>query len=155
GRIPAGHTAMAPVLSPDGKTLYVCNRFNNDVAVVDLAGKKATRRVNVPREPVAAAVTPDGKFLLVATHLHSGRAEADAVAASVSVIDTEAGERVHQITLPNGSGLLRDVRVSPDGRHAVVTHLLSRFHLPTTQVERGWVNTSAVSLIDLRHMRLV
>jgi DNA-binding beta-propeller fold protein YncE len=30
-RIPAGHTAMAPLLSPDGKRLYVCNRFDNDV----------------------------------------------------------------------------------------------------------------------------
>ena len=28
--IPAGHTTMAPVPGPDGKTLYVCNRFNND-----------------------------------------------------------------------------------------------------------------------------
>ena len=33
--IPAGHTAMAPVISLDSKTLYVCNRFNNDVSVID------------------------------------------------------------------------------------------------------------------------
>ncbi len=154
-RIPAGHTAMSPVLSPDGRTLYVCNRFNHDVAFIDLASRRTTRRVKVPREPVGAAVTPDGKFLLVANHLQAGRADTDVVAASVTVIDTTLGQVTREIALPNGSGLLRDVRISPDGRHAIVAHQLSRFHLPTTQVERGWVNTSAVSIIDTRAWQLI
>lgn len=153
--IPAGHTAMAPVLSPDGRTLYVCNRFNNDVAFIDLATRRTVRRVRVPREPVAAAITPDGKFLLVANHLHVGRADVDVVASSVSVIEVASGKVCREIALPNGSGLLRDVRLSPDGKHAVVTHQLSRFHLPTTQVERGWVNTSAASLIDVGGLRFI
>ena len=42
GTILTGHTSMAPVISPDGNTLYVCNRFNNDVSVIDLAAKKET-----------------------------------------------------------------------------------------------------------------
>jgi cytochrome c peroxidase len=62
---------------------------------------------------------------------------------------------VAEIRLPNGSGLLRDLRVSPDGRHAVVAHQLSRFHLPTTQVERGWINTNAVSVIDVQSQELI
>ena len=32
---------MAPLVSPDeGETLYVCNRFNNDISVIDLASWK-------------------------------------------------------------------------------------------------------------------
>ena len=154
-RIPAGHTAMAPVLSPDGRTLYVCNRFNNEVAFIDLTARKTIRQVKVPREPVSAAVTPDGKFLLVSNHLQAGRADVDVVAASVSVIDLSLGQVTREIGLPSGSGLLRDLRISPDGAHAIVAHQLSRFHLPTTQIERGWVNTSAVSLIDVRARRLI
>lgn len=150
-----GHTTMAPVLSEDGRTLYVCNRFNNEVAFLDLASGKTRQRVSVPREPVAAALTLDGRFLLVANHLQAGRADVDHVAASVSVIETGSGSVCKEIFLPNGSGLLHEVKISPDGRHAVVTHQLSRFHLPTTQVERGWVNTSAASLIDLAQLRLI
>ena len=141
------------MLSPDGRTLYVCNRFNNDVSVFDLAAKKEVRRIAVPREPFSAAVTPDGKRLLVANHLHAGRADVDVVAASVSVIDLAAGKVVKEIPLPNGSGLLREIRVSPDGRYAVVAHNLARFHLPTTQIERGWINTSAGSIIDLAELK--
>lgn len=148
-RISAGHTAMAPVLSPDGKTLYVCNRFDNTVSFLDLARGRETGRVTVRREPVAAAVTPDGKLLVVANHIHDGRADAETVAAAVSIIDTATRTVAKEIQLPNGSGLLRGVGISPDGKFAAVTHLVARYNLPTTQLERGWINTNAVSIIDL------
>ncbi len=154
-RLPAGHTAMAPVLSPDGQTLYVCNRFNDDVSVLDLASGKELARIAVLREPVAAAITPDGRFLLVANHLPRGSADAAEVTARVSVIDTAARRVTKELVLPNGSTSLNDLSVSPDGRHAVVTHILSRFHLPTTQVDRGWMNTNAKTIIDLARLEIV
>lgn len=154
-KFPAGHTAMAPVLSPDGKTLFVCNRFNDDVSVIDLATGKTVRRIPVRREPVAAAITPDGRRLLVANLLHTGRADADYVGAMVSVIDTASDRVVDDLWLPNGSGSLNDIRVSPDGKYAVVTHILSRFHLPTTQLDRGWINTNAKTIIDLARMQVL
>lgn len=154
-KIAAGHTTVAPVLSPDGNWLFVCNRFNHEVAFVNLASRQVASRVGVPREPIAADLTPDGRFLFVANHLHAGRADVDMVASSVSVIDVAGGKVSREIMLPNGSTLVRGLRISPDGRHAVVAHQLSRFHLPTTQLERGWVNTSAVSLIDVAGQQLI
>ncbi len=154
-RLRGGYQAQSPVLSPDERTLYVCNRFNNDVSIFDLATMKEVRRIGVPREPFSAAVTPDGKHLLVANHIHAGRADGDVVASSVSVIDLAAGKVLKEIVLPNGSTLLRDLRVSPDGRYAVVAHILARFHLPTTQIERGWINSNAGSIIDLAEMKLL
>jgi DNA-binding beta-propeller fold protein YncE len=151
----AGHTALAPVLSPDGRTLYVCNRFNNEVVFFDLKTGRPARRVRVAREPVAEALTRDGRFLLVANHLHNSRADLEVVAATVSVIDTTRGKVTKELKLPNGSGLLRGVAVSPDGKFAAVTHQISRFHLPTTQIERGWINNNALSLIYLEGMKLV
>ncbi len=154
-KLPAGHTAMSPVMSPDGKTLFVCNRFDDDIAVLDLATRKELCRIPVRREPVAAAITPDGKRLLVANHLHTGRADVDTVTAVVSVIDTALGQVVDDLWLPNGSGSLNDIRISPDGKYAVVTHILSRFHLPTTQLDRGWMNTNAKTIIDLARMQVL
>jgi YVTN family beta-propeller protein len=152
---PAGHTAMAPVLSPDGRTLYVCNRFGDSVSVIDLDLREPTRQIAVEREPVAAGITPDGRYLLVANLLHNGRADVEYVAASVSVIDTRAGRVVKSLKLPNGSGVLKDLRVSPDGRHAVVSHILARYPLPTTQVDRGWMNTNAKTIIDLERLEIL
>ena len=155
GSFPAGHTAMAPVPSPDGRTLYVCNRFNDEVSFLDLATQKERLHVKVQREPVAAALTADGRFLLVANHIPSGPSDADDVAAVVSVLNTADGKVVKELRLPNGSGSLQDLRVSPDGKFAVVSHILSRFHLPTTQLDRGWMNTNAKTIIDLGRMEIL
>lgn len=151
----AGHTPMAPVASADGKTLFVCNRFNNDVSIIDLQGKRPSPRVAVQREPVAAALTRDGHYLLVANLLPTGRADVEDVAAVVSVINVDQGRVAKEIRLPNGSGSLNDLRVSPDGKFAVVTHLLARFHLPASQVDRGWMNANAATIIDLASLEIL
>jgi len=154
-QIPAGHTAMSPVLSPDEKTLYVCNRFNHDVSFIDVARGIEVRRLGVAREPVAAALTPNGKFLVVANHIHSGTAEHWRVEAVVSVINTTTGEVTREIHLPEGSGLARGVAVSPDGRFAAVTHLRSQYWLATTEADLGRINCNAVSVLDLGRMKLL
>jgi YVTN family beta-propeller protein len=150
--ITAGHTVMDPVLAPDGKTLYVCNRFNNDIGVIDLAAGKEVKRIAVQREPFAEAITPDGKFLLVANHLPNGRADTNYVAAVVSVIDLAAGRVVKELSLPNGSSSLKSIRVSPDGKYAAVIHIASRFLQPTTNILMGEINGNGLSIIDLGRM---
>ncbi len=155
GTVALGHTPVAPVISPDGATLFVCNRFNDNVSVIDVAGRSESARISVAREPVAAAVTPDGKTLVVANLVPVGASDGDYTAASVSLIDTAAKNIAATVTLPNGSSSLRGVCVSPDGKFAYVTHILSRYQLPTTQLERGWMNTNAVSVIDTAQKKLV
>ncbi len=151
----AGHTPMAPVPTADGKTLFVCYRFNNVVAVFDLAARKESARIAVPHEPVAAALTPDGRLLAVANHLPAAPASGDYVAAQVTLIDPATRTVVANVTLPNGSTSLRGLCISPDGRFAYVTHTLGRYQLPTTQLERGWMNTAGLSIIDLAARKLL
>jgi len=152
---PAKHTPTAPVVSPNGKMLYVCNRFNNNVSVLDLTTKKEVAKIPVTREPVAAALTPDSRFLFVANHLPAGAADRAYTAAVVSVVDTDAKKVINTITLPNGSTGLQGICISPDGKYAYVTHILARYQLPTTQLERGWMNTNALSIIDIPKKQLL
>jgi YVTN family beta-propeller protein len=151
----AGHTPNAPLLSPDGKTLYACNRFNNDVSVMDTSSGATLRRLPVLREPVAAALTPDGATLVVANQLPAGRADGDYIAAAVSLLDTQGKNAPVAVALPNGSTALQGLCLSPDGAYAYVTHILGRYHLFTGQLERGWVNTNVLSILDLRSRKWV
>ncbi|RME95498.1 MAG: hypothetical protein D6766_03135, partial [Verrucomicrobia bacterium] len=148
-RAMAGHTPVAPVYAPDGRVLAYADRFRAQVVLADPANGAVQRRIPVPREPISLAFTADGARLLVAHHLPQGPATADRVAATVSVVDVAQGRVVRTIPLPNGSTTVRDIRVSPDGRLAAVVHVLARFQLPTTQLERGWMNTAALTLIDV------
>jgi YVTN family beta-propeller protein len=151
-RITAGHTAMAPVLGPDERRLYVCNRFNHDVSVIDLTAWKELKRVKVEREPVAAAVTPDGRYLVVANHLHAESANRLHVGATVSVIDTASLTVRKNVRLTLGASLLQGVAISPNGRFAAVTHVRSTYWLSTTGVKLGRMNASALSVLDLERL---
>ncbi|MCF6284713.1 MAG: beta-propeller fold lactonase family protein [Candidatus Hydrogenedentes bacterium] len=150
-----GHTPKAPVVTPDGKTLFVCDQFNDRVTALDLTGSGERVTIPVSREPVAAAITPDGSRLFVANLLPASRADGNYVSAVVDVIDVTTKKTTGAIKLVNGSSSVLDICVSPDGKYAYVTHILSRYQLPTTQLERGWINTNAVSVIDVAGMSLV
>ncbi|NLN93766.1 MAG: beta-propeller fold lactonase family protein [Candidatus Hydrogenedens sp.] len=153
--LPVGHTPESICLSPDGTRAYITCRFNDDVAVVDLQDEKVLSRVPVVREPVDAALTPDGTLLFVANLMPRGASDGDYVAASVSVIDTVSDTNAGEIVLLNGSTGLRGICISPDGAHVYVSHILARYHLPTTQLERGWMNTNALSVFSVKERQLI
>ncbi|MBQ4198779.1 MAG: YncE family protein, partial [Kiritimatiellae bacterium] len=142
-----GHSPCSPVLSKDGRTAFVLNRFANRVSVVDTGKMAVTRTVDVLREPFAAALGAEGRLLFVANMLPYCAATNDVVAASVSVIDTKTFA-VRHVQLPNGSTGVRGIAASPDGKFVYATHTMGRYQLPTTQLERGWMNTAALSVFD-------
>lgn len=155
GSIALGHTAMAPVAGPEGKRLYVCNRFNNNVAVIDLEKRAVVCRLPVTREPVAAILSLDGNTLFVANHLPAGAANVDRMTSVITVIDTTSLEVLSSIPLPNGAIDLRGMALSPDGKYVYVPSIFARFLVPTTQIARGWINTHALNIIDAEAKKLL
>ncbi|MFC1539607.1 c-type cytochrome, partial [Candidatus Latescibacterota bacterium] len=146
--ISVGHTPCSPVVSPDGNTLYVCNRFDNTVSAVNLKSKKVVKRINVLREPVASAITPDGKYLFVANFLPIGPMPGNYTATFITVIDAENNKALKNIQLIYGATGVRDLCVSPDGKYLYVTHTLARYKEPTTDIEHGKMNSSVMAIID-------
>ncbi|MCG8310056.1 MAG: c-type cytochrome [Cytophagales bacterium] len=144
-----GHSPMSPVISTDGKSLFLCNRFNNSVSKIDLERFTIKKNAETDREPVDAALLKKKDLLLVANHLPNGKANADYHSAKVSVFKASTLECLKEISLPNGSNALNRIAVSADEKFAYLTHILARYNVPTNQVERGWINTNALSIIDL------
>ncbi|MDZ7616357.1 MAG: YncE family protein, partial [Patescibacteria group bacterium] len=145
--IPAGHFATGVAVTPDNSKLYVCNRFNHEVVVIDRATKEQVAKIAVIREPHGVVCSPDGGSVFVINHLPLDPADGFNVAIEVAVINT-ADNQVKNIRLPNGSTNVRDIAMSPDGKYVYVPHILARYQMPTTQLERGWMNTNALSIID-------
>ena len=152
--INVGHSPIGPQISRDGKTLYVCNRFNNDISVVDLQGNIEITRVPVTREPIACVLSADGKLLFVANHLPNGAANVDHMTSVIDVIDTLSNKVIKSIALPNGAIDLRGMCLSHDGMFVYVPSILARFLVPPTQIERGWINTHALNIISVVDLSL-
>ena len=152
--IPSGHSPCAATVSADGAPVFVCNQFENRIEVIDPAGKRLIGSHPAIREPVASALRPDGRALFVTNLLPTGPANTGNIACELSVIDTASGVS-QAIPMPNGATDARGLAVSPDGRFVYVVHTLSRYALPTTQLDRGWMNTSAVSVFDAAKPRVI
>lgn len=144
-----GSGACSPIFGPDKKHIYVCNQFQNTVSEVDPVSRKVVRTVDVLREPKSAIFSKDGQYLFVTNFLPAQRADLDYVAACVSVIKMDNFTKVKDIRLANGSNALRGICITPDGKYIYVSHNLGRFTVPTSQLQQGWMNTSAFSIIDV------
>lgn len=150
-----GSGACHPVYSPDKKRIYVCNQFQNTVSEIDPVSLKLIRTVEVLREPRSIVFSLNGKFMFVTNFLPAQRADADYVAACVSVIEMKGFTKVRDIQLANGSNAVRDICITPDGKYIYVSHNLGRFTVPTSQLQQGWMNTSAFSVIDVAKLQFL
>ena len=144
--IPARAGACCPVINDDARTIYVCNQFENSVSVIDIEQKKEISTLPADHEPNSAILIDHQ--LIVANRLPSGPSTAETIAAGLDIFDTQTGQRTATILLPNGSTFVQDLCSSPSGKHVFITHLLSHYSLPTTQLDRGWMINNAISVID-------
>jgi sugar lactone lactonase YvrE len=155
-RLPAGHGARSPVISHDGKTLFVCNWWGEDVSVVDVASGGAIATMKSLREPYAAAMTPDDSVLVVTNFNPTQRSTDTMTAASkVLLFDAHTKRLRDTLALPVGSEGVAGVTVSPDGRYAFATHSIGTFYVPTTKVDNGWIHTNNCAVVDIKNRRIL
>ena len=147
--------ACAPVVSHDGEKIYVCNRYKSTLSEHNAQTGEKLREVKLLREPCDAVLSKDGKYLYVCNFLPAQRADIDYVAADVSVVDCEQMQRVKDIKLSNGSNALRGIALSKDGKYIFVAHNLGRYQVPTSQLQQGWMNTNAISVISTESQTLI
>lgn len=133
--------------------LLVAGWGTDQLIAIDLTSGKTRAEVALVRQPFGLAVAPDESLAVVSNMLPAGRASAAEYSAVVSLVDLDSLENRSDVALPNGSSAVRGVTVSADGKWAYVVHTLGRYNLPTTQLERGWINTNALSVIDLAKRR--
>ena len=50
--------------------------------------------------------------------------------------------------LPDGATAVRAAAATCDGKYVFFVHGLGRYNLPATQLDRGWINTAALSVFD-------
>jgi YVTN family beta-propeller protein len=144
-----GHTPDALVITPDQERIFVANRFSNTVSVIDIINNRVVRHIAVERDPIAIAISDDGKYIAVANRIPNTAATTPLISAEITLIDCKSLEVINNFKLANGSQSIEGVVFSKDSKYLYASHVLSRNHLPTTQLKHGWMNTNALSILDI------
>ncbi len=145
-----GPSPAALAIATDGQTIWIAQRNINEVWAFDAVRETIARKMQVGREPVYMLSLPDTGQLLVAHNLPAQSATDFPIAAELRWLNPTNGSSRSEL-LPNGSTDVRALISDPEGKYAYASHLISRYQLPTNQVDRGWMSTNALSIIDLKN----
>lgn len=121
----------------------------NKLAIIDLRSGKKIDEVQLLSLPWDLEIAPSAGLALVTNLIPGKAANGKEAAASVTLIDLETRAKITEIGLPHGASNLRHLEVSADGKWAYAVHTRGKISLPTSQLERGWVNTNMLSILDL------
>lgn len=87
--------------------------------------------------------------------LPTGRADSAHVASALRIIDRDTGKIETELRLPNGSTSVAGLKVTPDGGHAVLIHLVGHIEPSTESLKQRWMCGNAVTLVDVAGLEIV
>lgn len=148
-RIATGRYPRGLAMVPKRKLLLATDWGLDQLTVIDAASGTVKANVPTSHQPTSVAVTPDESLALVSNLIPATASTAPDTATEVTIIDLQTLKPKQAVRLPLGATDTRGIAVSGDGQTAFVVHTLGRFNLPTTQLDRGWVNTNALTIINV------
>ncbi len=142
-----GHTPCDMAFSK--RKAYVVNRFSDDVSIVNLSNMTVVNTIKVDgREPICAVAVDNNIY--VACHLPDESTKESVMSANLNIISASADKLTKTLPLVNGSSGVKDICASPDGKTVYISHIVGRYAYPTTQLDRAWINSNCVSVIDTK-----
>lgn len=149
--IPLANQPYDVIVANDGTIYVACVGKDEVVQVIDGQSLQITHTIQVDENPRHLALSKDGQQVLVTCDAYD-------TTRWLNIIDRSEAKVSERVPLEMTSNL-RGVAM-PRDRVAIVAHLNPNPFAPLTQVQQGWVNTSALSFVFLnetpvRHVMLL
>lgn len=142
------------VISPDGKHLWCVNSYSNNISVFDLENMEERRRLKAGNNPVSAAMTPDGSEIYVSSRRSVDVPHMTHPLTELTVTNTRY-QRVNDRLMFQDAYIMETVEVTPSGDLVLATLIRPKNLIPTVQIERGWMMTQGLGIIERESGRMV
>ena len=143
----AGPSGM--VVTPEGKYLYVVNSYSSDISVFDLENQKEKRRLKAGNNPVSIAMVPDGSQVYISSRRSIPVPHMTSPKTEMTVVGTKY-QRVTDRKMWKNTYIMENVAVTPSGDMAITTLIRPKNLIPAVQIERGWMMTHGIGIIERR-----
>jgi YVTN family beta-propeller protein len=142
-----GSGPSALVLDKNGEFLYIDNSFDGNVSIVDVKEGKEIKRIPTGNFPIGIDISPDGRQVYV-THRRSIIAPfRTPPITEVAIIDTKY-KRVTGRREIHAAHIMENIALTPSGDMAIFTLIKPKNLVPSTQIERGWMITEGIGIIE-------
>jgi YVTN family beta-propeller protein len=135
------------LITPDGKYLYCVNSYSSDFSIFDMETGKEKRRLKAGNNPVSIAMTPDASEIYVSSRRSVPVEHMTSPMTEMTVAVTEQ-QRVTQRLRWKDAYIMENVTVTPSGDMAISTLIRPKNLIPAVQIERGWMMTHGIGIIE-------
>ncbi|MGD0581873.1 MAG: beta-propeller fold lactonase family protein [Bacteroidales bacterium] len=142
-----GNGPAGMALSADGKYLYVVNSFSNNVSVFDLGTREEIRRIDAGNNPSGIIVSPDGRTVYVTSRRGQIAPYGTPLETEMTIIDADL-MRVTEHKNIESAYLMENAAFTPSGDLAITPLIRPKNLVPTIQVERGWMMTEGIGIVE-------
>jgi YVTN family beta-propeller protein len=142
------------VISPDGKNLWCVNSYSNNISIFDLETMQERRRLKAGNNPVSAAMTPDGSEVYVSSRRSVEVPHMTHPLTEMTVSGTKY-QRVSDRLMFQDAYIMETVDVTPSGDLVLATLIRPKNLIPTVQIERGWMMTQGLGIVDRENGRVM
>jgi len=134
-------------LSQEEKFLYVANSYSSDISIIDLSTGIELKRLIAGNNPVSAQFSPDGSVVYVTSRRTLPMPYGTTPMTELTVINANS-QRVCERKIFESAYLMENVAFTPSGDMAVATLIRPKNLIPSIQIERGWMMTHGIGIIE-------
>ncbi len=134
-------------LSDDEKSLYVVNSYGSDLSVIDLANRTEIKRLSTGNNPTGAQLSPNGRDLYITSRRAVIGHYGEPLVSELTLVD-DSSRRVKDFVKMESAYLMENIAFTPSGDLAIVTLIRPKNLVPSIQVERGFMMTHGIGIIE-------
>jgi YVTN family beta-propeller protein len=135
------------VLSANGQFLYVVNSYTSNLSVIDLQIKEEQKRLTTGNNPTGAQLSPNGKVLYITSRRALIAPYGETLMSELTVLN-DSTQRISERRNIESAYMMENVAFTPTGDLAMMTLIRPKNMIPTIQVERGWMMTHGIGIIE-------
>ncbi|MFN8241292.1 MAG: hypothetical protein U0X39_11175 [Bacteroidales bacterium] len=147
GELQTGSGPASVALSKDDRFLTVVNSYSNDVSIFDLSTNAEIRRLPSGNNPTGLQISPDGSKSYVTCRRAKLVNYGEPVETEITEINNVT-RRIEKNLSINSAYLMENIAFTPSGDLAIFTMIRPKNLIPSIQVEKGWMMTNGIGIIE-------
>jgi len=134
-------------LSSDGKFIYTVNSFSSDISVIDLSSGQEQKRLTAGNNPAGIRINSYGSMLYVTSRRTLSAPFGDTLRCELTIIN-DRNQRIAERIDVRQAYMMENVAFTPSGDLALIPMIRPKNNVPTIQIEKGWMMTNGITVIE-------